>query len=278
MSEMNTTLGDSHPEQGLRVAVSPCPNDTYIFGAWMLGLVEGAPAARFFWDDVQSLNQAAADGRYDVVKVSAVQGLSLTRQYAILSGGGAFGLHAGPKVVQRPQGGTVRRVAVPGLQTTAYALLRGAWPTPFEAVPLRYDTIPAAVQSGQVDAGVLIHESALVFQRYGLECVLDLGAWWATYSNGLPLPLGVILVSRQLPEISRQRIATSIQASLAHARAQPETIWPWVQTLAQEMDEGTLRAHIDAYVNDLSQDHASGGGDEALARLGGLLDVGVPNT
>lgn len=273
MSDVDEALVDAWPEQGLRVAVSPCPNDTYIFAAWMLGLVDGAPASRFFWDDVQSLNQAAAAGHYDVVKVSAVQGLSLTRHYTILPCGAAFGLHAGPKVVQRPQGGTVRRVAVPGLQTTAYALLRGAWPAHFEAVPMRYDMIPAAVQNKQVDAGVLIHESALVFQRYGLECALDLGAWWTTYSNGLPLPLGVILVSRQLTETTRQRIATTIQASLALARAQPEPIWPWVQALAQEMDETTLRAHIDAYVNDLSRDHASCGGDEALVQLGRLLNA-----
>ena len=273
MSSLCSTETSAQAGPPWRVAVSPCPNDTFIFAAWMLGLTvpdSGRPA-RFFWADVQDLNQQAAAGKRDVVKVSAVQGLALRQEYGILPCGGAFGLQAGPKVVKRPGRHPVRRVGVPGLQTTAYALLRGAWGPDFEPIPLRYDRIPKAVQVGAVDAGLLIHESALVFARYGLECALDLGAWWTAHSGGLPLPLGVILVHHRLGEAAQEAIAAVIQASLRRARTTPEAVWPLVQALAQEMDQATLQAHINAYVNEFSLDHTSNGGDDALELLGQLV-------
>jgi len=256
----------------LTVAVSPCPNDTFIFGAWVLGYAPGAPRARFSWHDVEELNQAAGRGEYDVVKVSAVRGLAL-EDYAILDAGAAFGHGAGPKLVALP--GATRepqRVAVPGLMTTALALLRGALGPGFEPVPVLYDRIVEEVRSGRVDAGLLIHETALVPRRYGLEMRLDLGAWWAGQGGG-PLPLGVICARKALGRETIEAVESAIRASLDAAQQDRGRVWPLVRSLARELDDATLSAHIHAYVDDLSRSMGAEG-HAALDRLEKLANHG----
>ncbi len=255
----------------LTVAVSPCPNDTFIFGAWVLGYVPGAPGARFFWHDVEELNQAAGRGAYDVVKVSAVCGLGLA-DYEILDAGAAFGKGAGPKLVALPDAPREpRRVAVPGLRTTAYALLRTALGPGFEPVPVLYDRIVEEVQSRRVDAGLLIHETALVPQRYGLEIRMDLGRWWDGQGVG-PLPLGVICARKSLGAAMLAEVDRTIRASLDAAREDRERVWPLARSLARELDDPTLCAHIEAYVDDLSRDMGQVG-RAALKRLAGMAQA-----
>ena len=257
----------------LTVAVSPCPNDTFIFGAWVLGQCPRVLRrdASFAWEDVQVLNEAAAQGVFDVVKVSAAQALNLLEDYEILSSGGAFSTIHGPKLVAAI--GTVdpKTIAVPGMQTTAVAVLGQAWSRPAELVPVRYDRIVEIVQQGKVDAGLLIHESALLLDRYGLSCLLDLGRWWRERTNGLPLPLGCILGRRNLGEETLVMVGRQIQASLNHATLAQESIWPLVQALAQELDEEVLQKHIRTYVNHFSRDMGLEG-REALAFLRDLVD------
>ena len=256
----------------LTVAVSPCPNDTFIFGAWVLGYAPAAPPARFFWHDVEELNQAAGRGDYDVVKVSAVRGLRL-RDYAILDAGAAFGRGAGPKLVALPGAAREpRRVAVPGLMTTALALLRGALGTGFEAVPVVYDRIVDEVRSGRVDAGLLIHETALVPQRYGLEIRMDMGRWWAEQGVG-PLPLGVICAKKSLGKEGLAAAEQAIRSSLDAAREDRSRVWPLARALARELDDATLCAHVDAYVDDMSRSMGEAG-REALGRLAALAGNG----
>ncbi|WP_461209691.1 1,4-dihydroxy-6-naphthoate synthase [Desulfocurvus sp. DL9XJH121] len=257
----------------LSVAISPCPNDSFIFAAWILGLAPEAARipARFTWADVEELNQAAEARRFDVVKLSAAAALGLTDSYEILPSGAAFGLGAGPKLVARPDApARPRVVAVPGLRTTALAVLRAAMDEPFEAKPMLFSDIVAAVQAGRADAGLLIHETALAPERHGLEIRLDLGAWWADATNGAPLPLGVIAARRDLPGDVRQGAARAIRASMEQARTAPESILPLVRILAQELDEAILAAHIEAYVNDLSLD-MGGRGREALKHLEAMV-------
>ncbi|MEW5774804.1 MAG: MqnA/MqnD/SBP family protein [Thermodesulfobacteriota bacterium] len=255
----------------LTVAVSPCPNDTFIFGAWVLGYVPDAPDARFFWHDVEELNRAAGRGEYDVVKVSAVRGLGLA-EYEILDAGAAFGRGAGPKLVAAPgAAGTPRRVAVPGLMTTACALLRAALGPDFEAVPVVYDRVADEVREGRADAGLLIHETALAPQRYGLEVRLDLGAWWDGQGGG-PLPLGVICAKRSLGKERLAALERTIRASLDAAREDRARVWPLARSLARELDDAILCAHVDAYVGDLSRSMGEAG-RTALARLAGMVQA-----
>ncbi|WP_035261711.1 1,4-dihydroxy-6-naphthoate synthase [Desulfonatronum lacustre] len=272
MSELIT------PPLPLTVAVSPCPNDTFIFGAWVLGQCAPLPdrTASFIWEDVQVLNEAAVRREYDVIKVSAAQALELLDDYVLLPAGGAFSKVHGPKLVTSPPtsssspSGAPRTIAVPGLGTTAAALLRRAWTEPVELIPVRYDRIVDMVLRGEVDAGLLIHESALLLDRYGLSCILDLGRWWDERTNGLPLPLGCILGRRTLGIETLEWITGRIQASLSHASHAPDSIWPLVRALAQEMDDEVLRTHIRTYVNHYSRDMDEEGA-RALEYLNGMI-------
>ncbi len=257
----------------LTVAISPCPNDTTIFGAWTLGLIAefGLPPVRYYWEDVEELNRSAAAERFDVVKLSAATALTLTDTYDILPCGGAFGTGAGPKLVARPGASAApKTIAVPGLGTTAFAVLSAALKHAFTPLPMVFDEIVDAVTSGNAEAGLLIHETALVYAKYDLELRLDLGAWWNEQSGGTPLPLGVIGVRKSLQKETRTQVTNAIRASLTHATAQPADIRPLIKALAQELDDETLDAHIKAYVDDFSMDMGAPG-RTALDTLAGFI-------
>ncbi|MFP4317101.1 MAG: MqnA/MqnD/SBP family protein [Desulfovibrionales bacterium] len=260
--------------QNIIVAISPCPNDTFIFGAWILGLLpKPSPLkASFVFADVQELNVAAEQDAYDVVKVSAVQAIRLETTHVALKSGGAFGLSAGPKLVV-PRGGTDTplTIAVPGLKTTAWELLKAAADWNFEPVEMRYDRIMDAVTSGKAQGGLLIHESALAFEQHGLHCCLDLGAWWNTYAEGFPLPLGTILASRRLPCGLRDAVNDHIRRSIEFAKQKPDHIRPLIRSLAQEMDDTIIAKHIHAYVSHLTVEPGREG-IEAMLRLKELMN------
>jgi 1,4-dihydroxy-6-naphthoate synthase len=253
----------------LSVAISPCPNDVIIFGAWMLGRV-GLPEHRaaFVLEDVETLNEAALAGTYDVVKISAAVAARLTGTYEVLPAGAAFGFGAGPKLVVR-QGfqGRPKSVAVPGLRTTAVALLRAALagdrpelPGP-DAVfsPMRYDRIVPALVEGQVESGLLIHETALAAAEHGLTVVCDLGAWWSKLVPDTPVPLGVIVARAALgPEVVAS-VGRVIRESLLATRADPELTAPLARLFAREKRTEIIRAHIRAYVGELSLDMGATG-------------------
>lgn len=239
----------------LTVAISPCPNDSFIFGAWILGHAP-APAgrdSRFFWHDVQELNQGAFDDTWDVIKVSAATAMRLTETHTILACGGAFGQEHGPKLVTRP-GFTdaPRTIAVPGLDTTAMLVLSAALDNAFTPTPMIFHAIVDAVQKGDVDAGLLIHETALIHDRYGLALHTDLGQWWRDHTGGLPLPLGCILARTSLGPAVHADIEDTIRASILRARRHPADVMPLIAALARELDAATLEQHIEAYVNDHS--------------------------
>ncbi|WP_428566270.1 MAG: MqnA/MqnD/SBP family protein [Solidesulfovibrio sp. DCME] len=262
----------------LTVAISPCPNDVVIFGAWILGLV-GLPDTRaaFAFEDVETLNEAALAGAYDVVKVSAAMAAPLAETYDVLPAGAAFGFGAGPKlVVAKDFAGNPRTVAVPGLRTTAATLLRAALaeghgradlPPPDAAfLPVRYDAIVEAVHRGQAQAGLLIHETALAAAGHGLRLLLDLGAWWQGRLPASPVPLGVILAKKSLGPARIAALGEVLRASLAAAREKPGEVAPLAKLLAREKDQAVIEAHIAAYVGDLSVDMGETG-RLALAQL-----------
>lgn len=274
------------------VAVSPCPNDTVIFAAWALGLVPSDGAARlfsprFFWEDVQTLNEWATmpDGLpfarqtpLGVVKLSAAAALTLPASsgWTILDSGAAFGQGVGPKLALPMEGGARfdaserPRIAVPGLATTAAGLARlalGRAGRDFEFVSMPYDHVAQAVREGRADAGVLIHETALVVERYGLTLhpeFGDLGAWWANAFDGLPLPLGVI-AARGEADFAAGAEAV-IRQSLRAGRERRADIWPLVKAFARELDDATLDRHVAAYVTDMTESMGQRG-REALAAL-----------
>jgi 1,4-dihydroxy-6-naphthoate synthase len=247
---------------GLSLGISPCPNDTFAFSAWVHGLVDGPPVDVSF-ADIDVLNQTARS--FDVVKVSYAALPSLLDDYALLPCGGALGHGVGPLVLARradqPLDGA--RVAVPGEQTTAYLLLR-LWRQGFEVTVLPFEQIMPAVRDGAVDAGLVIHESRFTYPSYGLVCLQDLGTWWED-DTGLPIPLGAVVARRSLDVAG---IAQTVRASVEHAWAYPRASAAFVAEHSQEMDPAVCQQHIDLYVNDFTRSL----GDDGYAAVEALLD------
>ena len=251
----------------LRLGFSPCPNDTFIFHALVHGLVAPGLDLDVTLADVQELNDLAVAEALDVAKVSYHAYLHVANRYAMLPSGGALGRGVGPLVLTREPVASLRgaTVATPGGLTTANLLL-GLWqPDGVRTVPLRYDRIMPAVVAGDVDAGLVIHESRFTYADHGLVEHEDLGAWWER-ETGLPIPLGGIAIRRGLgPELTG-RVDEAIRASLRHAWASPEDSGAYVARHAQEMSADVRRRHIELYVNDFSLD-VGAEGRAAVAEL-----------
>ena len=237
------------------MGLSPCPNDTFIFGALIKGLFSPRQNYAFFLEDVETLNQWALSSKLPVTKLSFGVFPEVATSYQLLPVGAALGFGCGPLLVAREEISDLSRVrvAVPGLHTTAYLLLRLYAQELGPVVPLRYDRIIPALLSGEVEAGLLIHEGRFVYREYGLLCLEDLGRWWEE-KTALPLPLGGIFVRRDLPVELKRAILEDLRESLFYARRYPEAVWDFILKNAQEMAPETIKKHLAAFVNDFTYD------------------------
>ena len=239
----------------LDLGFSPCPNDTFVFHALTHGLVAPESSWNVRLEDVETLNGLAQDLALDVAKVSYHAFATIADAWWMLPAGGALGRGVGPLIVTRDPLKDVRgrTVATPGGRTTANLLLRLWAPAGTRTVPMRYDRIMPAVASGDVDAGLIIHESRFTYGRYGLRRHLDLGAWWEEVS-GAPIPLGGIAVRRDLAPEQAGRVAEAVAASVRHARSHPDASRSYVAEHAQEMEPDVRERHIELYVNEFTDD------------------------
>ena len=235
----------------MTLGYSFCPNDTFIFHALTHGLVPGV-RVRECLADVETLNVWASEARLELTKVSYHAYFHVIDKYVALRSGGALGRGVGPLLVA-PPGRELRRVATPGAWTTAHLLLQLARPDLKALECLRYDQIISAIHSGQVDGGVLIHESRFNFAQHGLEARLDLGQWWEEQS-GLPLPLGVILARRDLGSAQVKQLEAAVRLSLQMAWQQPAASRAYIRRHAHELSEEIVERHIRTYVNEFSSD------------------------
>jgi 1,4-dihydroxy-6-naphthoate synthase len=254
----------------LRFGFTPCPNDAFAFHALVHGLVPAPCEVEPVLRDIEELNRRAAGAELELTKLSFGAAAAAGDRYRLLRSGAALGRGVGPLVVARDAGAledaAVGRVAVPGLETTAFLLLRLAAPSLGEVVELRYDRILDAVIAGEVDAGLIIHESRFTYGEHGLVSVADLGEWWEG-ETGLPVPLAGIFARSDLdPELVAE-VEAAIRASVEYAFAHPDASRDYVRSLSQEMSDEVCAAHIALYVNDHSVDI----GDEGLAAVGRLL-------
>ena len=270
--------------RALRVAFSPCPNDTFVFHALVHGLVAGAPPLTVDYADIDVTNSAAERGEYDLVKVSYAALPWLLDKYTLLPCGGALGRGCGPLVLTRepaegPTAVAGKRVAVPSDRSTAYLLFR-LWSTehpPAEVLVRPFHEIMPAVAAGEVDAGLVIHEARFTYQRYGLHSAADMGDWWES-TTGLPIPLGAILARRDLAErtgVTPAVAAELVRASVAAAWADPAASRKYVLSLAQEMEDQVVDAHIGLYVNEFTRDLGSDGYAAVEALLGRAAVAGL---
>ena len=251
----------------LRIAYSPCPNDTFVFHAWAHGLVPGAPQLDVTFADIDVTNTAAERGEFDVVKVSYAALPWLMERYALLPSGGALGRGCGPLVLTRGGLDSVdgRTVAVPSERSTAYLLFRlwasGQRPARIDVVP--FAEIMPAVAAGRYDAGLVIHEARFTYPDYGLVAMVDLGEWWED-DTGLPIPLGAILARRSL---ELPALAAAARASVEYAWAHPEASAAYVAAHAAEMAPDVQRRHVELYVNEFTRDL----GEQGYAAADALL-------
>ncbi len=239
----------------LRLNISPCPNDTFMFDALVNGRIECQGIEfRIEYHDIEQLNAAVMAGQPDVSKISCAVLPAITSQYRLLGSGAALGRGNGPLLVRRRgERGPIRRIAVPGLHTTANALIQRLFPEIEERTPLLFSRIAASVERGDYDAGVLIHEGRFVYERHNLELVADLGLEWEA-RTGLPLPLGAIVVRRDVPAEVQTLIEQSLRRSIEYAFAHPLLSRPYVKSHAQEMEDDVIDKHIALFVNDFSLD------------------------
>jgi 1,4-dihydroxy-6-naphthoate synthase len=252
----------------LSLGISPCPNDTFVFDAWVHGRVEGPPVEVSF-ADIDVCNRRAVARELDVVKVSFAALPELLGDgpddYALLPCGGALGRGCGPLVLTRDEPTELAdvTVAVPGERTTAYLLLR-LWRQGLTTTVLPFERIMPAVAAGDLGAGLVIHESRFTYPGYGLVCRQDLGAWWEE-ETGLPIPLGAIVAKRSTDLAA---VAEAVRRSVRHAWADPGASRPWVRAHSQEMSDEVCDQHIGLYVNAFTEDL----GDEGHAAVRALLD------
>lgn len=258
----------------LTFGYSPCPNDTFAFHALAHGLVEAPFRVRPVLLDIEELNRRAHHGEFDLTKLSVGAFASVGDRYHLLRSGAALGHGVGPLVVARTPmalADAVRgRIAIPGRETTAFRLLRLAAPTLDATVEMRYDQILHAVRDGEVDAGLIIHESRFTYAEHGLVQVVDLGEWWER-ETALPVPLAGICARADLVPDLRDAAERAIRASVQYALDHPDASREYVRAHAQEMSAAVCQAHIDLYVNAWSLDV----GDDGLRAIARLVDAPV---
>ena len=244
----------------LSLAFSPCPNDCFVFDAIVNRRIdlEGLEFTVHL-GDVEELNASALSGRAEITKLSYHAYAFCADRYVVLDAGSALGRNCGPLLISRRaiSNDEVARgaltIAIPGKYTTANFLLGLAFPKALNKRELLFSEIEAALQRGDCDAGLIIHENRFTYEAKGLKKIIDLGEFWE-HETGSPIPLGGIVVNRLLPDDVKQAVNRIVRRSVEYAFAHREASLPFVREHAQEMSEEVMYRHIDLYVNEYSVD------------------------
>lgn len=217
--------------------------------------------------DIKELNQIARNNEADICKVSYFAFAELQDRYTLLNAGSALGRGCGPLLIspKKEVNLSTAKVLIPGMDTTAHLLLQFYNPNIVHKEVRLFSEIMPALVNGEADAGVIIHESRFTYQDYGLHLIQDLGQYWEEITN-LPIPLGGIIARKDLGTEVIEKIDRMVQASIRYAFNHPEIVMPYVRSLAQEMEDAVMKAHIELYVNDFSLNLGTEG-HQAVNRL-----------
>jgi 1,4-dihydroxy-6-naphthoate synthase len=243
-------------ETHITVAHSPDSDDAFMFFGLASGNVEtGGIFVEQVLADIETLNRAAFDGKYEVTAVSFHAYAHLVDKYALLPHGASMGDKYGPIVVARQDSATKgvkgNRIAIPGTLTTAYLALRIYEPD-FEFVVVPFDQIQQVVLEGKAEAGLLIHEGQLTYQDEGLRKIVDLGEWWSERTGGLPLPLGGNIIRRDLGPLVIARVSKMLHDSIAYALSHREEAVEYALQFGRGLDRAKTDRFVGMYVNDLT--------------------------
>jgi 1,4-dihydroxy-6-naphthoate synthase len=253
----------------ITVAHSPDSDDAFMFYGLASGAIDtGGIQVDQVLSDIETLNRAAFEGKYEVTAVSFHAFAHLADKYALLPHGASMGDNYGPIVVARPIAATAtaagiseagaipteaikgRKIAIPGTLTTAYLALRLYQPD-FEYVVVPFDQIEDFVAGGNADAGLLIHEGQLTYAENGLRKIVDLGEWW-TARTGLPLPLGGNIIRRDLGADMIHKVSKLLHDSIAYALSHRADAVEYAQQFGRGLDKARTDTFVGMYVNDLT--------------------------
>lgn len=242
----------------IRLGHSPDPDDAFMFYGLARDQVD-TEGLRFehILQGIEILNQRAFQGELEVTALSVHAYAHLTDRYVLLNTGASMGSGYGPMVIAReplvPEALAGKTIAVPGEYTTAFLTLKMALEDfDYEVVP--FDQIFKAVADGSADAGLIIHEGQLTFEREGFHCILDLGKWWETRSGGMPLPLGINAVRRDLgPDLCR-RIDRVLRRSIHYGNSHRKEAVQYAMQWGRGLDTALADRFIGMYVNEWTRD------------------------
>jgi 1,4-dihydroxy-6-naphthoate synthase len=251
---------------------SPCPNDTFIFDALVNNKIDtGNIHFEPVLEDVQTLNEWAMQGKLSITKLSYGVLPLVLKDYTVLNSGSALGRGVGPLLIAGQDAVTKNidayTIAIPGEQTTAHLLFSLAYPKAKKKIFLRYDAIEDFVSSGR-GLGVIIHENRFTYADKGLKKIIDLGDFWEK-ETGNAIPLGGIVVKREIDIATQKEIDRLIKKSIEYAFGNYPQLNDYIRNNAQEMSEDVMRKHIDLYVNDYSISL----GEEGKKTVKKLMDV-----
>lgn len=249
----------------LSLGFSPCPNDTFIFDALIHQKIDTQGLQfKVQYEDVETLNQKALAAELDITKLSFHAFAYVADTYALLDAGSALGFGVGPllicadeKFTQMKPNETIPfpkvKVGIPGKLTTANFLLGIAFPELTDKHEMVFSEIEQAVTNKRMDLGLIIHENRFTYHERGLHKVIDLGDYWEQ-KTGCAIPLGGIVIKRNLDDKLKNTVNTLIRKSVEYAFAHPEENKDFIKQHAQEMDDEVIQKHIDLYVNQYSID------------------------
>ncbi len=213
-------------------------------------------------EDIQSLNVRARSGELDVTAISAAVYPAVANHYRIMSCGASVGRNYGPVVVSKlplqPSQLAGKKIGVPGEHTTSWLLFRIFFPGPVQPVFLNFDSVGPAVMDGRVDAGILLHEGQILYERQGFHGVLDLGKKWFETTN-LPIPLGLDCVHRRLGEELAQAATDALRASVVYARTHEDDALEYALGYGRGIAKEDARKFVRMYVNDDTVDMGADG-------------------
>jgi 1,4-dihydroxy-6-naphthoate synthase len=262
----------------IRIAHSPDSDDAFMFYGLATGHVPSAGyELEHVLSDIETLNRAAFEGKYEISAVSFHAYAHLTDRYILLPHGASMGDRYGPIVVAKRGGpSSVRgiRVAIPGELTTAFLALKLYDPN-VEWYVLPFDQIQEKVASGEADAGLLIHEGQLTYAEEGLKKIVDLGEWWADRTGGLPLPLGGNVIRRDLGPAHIAALSKLLHDSIAYALAHRDRAVDYAMQFGRGLDRERTDRFVGMYVNNLTLDYGERGRKAVHRLLGDATEAGL---
>ncbi len=236
----------------LRIAISPCPNDTFI----AYGLIHNKVKTTNYefevqYLDIEQLNDLALLNQADIIKVSTSIIPEISSNFKILNSGAALGHNCGPLFISKSKSLSLSpktKIGIPGIHTTAFRLFKRYYGDNFIIEQLIFSDIEVAILDNRIEAGLIIHENRFTYSEKGLEKICDLGEKWHQETN-LPIPLGCIAISNKLPQNVLKEMDKAFEESIKYAYNNPKETMDFVKKHSQTMDDEVAQKHINLYVN-----------------------------